>query len=658
MIVLASVFYLVACMDIATILASSIALHPLYEEMVPRFLAWVVFFFATFLGGFYVLGDINLATNLPVVDPRYGSVIVLVALVLLGLVFRGRVVSLLSLGGSISRGRPAGWQGSSLRNALGRGLPAVTLITFSLIALMLIVGFPRGFEPQAYHLPIGLYISQAKSLKIWDTAYMHTFPANTSLYFGFLLGFMSEHLVAAAGLVFLLPLVGAVYELGRATGADRTASLLMALGLVTIPMIAFSSFEAGPDVAGAAFLAMAAYFAIVNAEKCPCHQMLSGLAAGLAFGFKSLHVVSIAFLLGLILWRVWRKSRGDGFSRRVWGMGGTTVIFLGAVLAMSGFWLVRNYVQLGNPVYPVHLPVVFDALGWTKAPDIDYVERGALQFEWVRSSSEWLVYPWVEWHYIGENFKHSSGLGPFFAATVPVSCLMGLGGVIAWKGREWPMLAALLSGGLCVLLVWWVVGDHQPRYFMGALVFLVPLVAWTVSLTSGRSRQALEYLVMLCILIGLSIIFSKQLMEAGASFIYARQFTRQTFYGYPAMIDRLPPGSTVVNLGERIWNYALFGRIHRNRVVSYSEASRLFEQSPADGEQASEPGRVTFYLASSPLAQMGATHVFTVGSPNVRHDDCILLHEIDRLDRDPVVQTILPKPQVLYEIQNCQTHKH
>ena len=51
------------------------------------------------------------------------------------------------------------------------------------------------------------------------------------LYFGFLLGLTSEHLVAATGLVFLIPLAVATYGIGRATGADETASLLSVSGL-------------------------------------------------------------------------------------------------------------------------------------------------------------------------------------------------------------------------------------------------------------------------------------------------------------------------------------------------------------------------------------------------------------------------------------------
>src|SRR4029077_7454946 len=73
-------------------------------------------------------------------------------------------------------------------------------------------------------------------------------------------------------------------------------------------------------------------------------------------------------------------------------------LFLALVLAMASPWLVRNQRDFHNPLYPVYVGGVSNLLGWPGAPDVDYVQRRAFQFEWVRSPAEWLVYPWVEWH--------------------------------------------------------------------------------------------------------------------------------------------------------------------------------------------------------------------------------------------------------------------
>ena len=91
--------------------------------------------------------------------------------------------------------------------------------------------------------------------------------------------------------------------------------------------------------------------------------------------------------------------------------------FATAFLALAGIWLLRNQVQLGNPLYPIPLAGLTNLVGLTSAPDWPYDEMKYAEFEWVPASWQWLFYPWVEGHRLHQNFKFSSGLGPFFAAT-------------------------------------------------------------------------------------------------------------------------------------------------------------------------------------------------------------------------------------------------
>ena len=122
--------------------------------------------------------------------------------------------------------------------------------------------------------------------------------------------------------------------------------------------------------------------------------------------------------------------------------------------------------------------------------------------------------------------------------------------------------------------------------------------------------------------------------------------TRQAFYGYPGMIDRLPPGSTVVNFGKRTSNYALYGKAHQNRVVSFKQAARLLGQGKI-GEEEPEAGHLGF----STLRKLNATHLFTVGYPKLSHDESVQLKEIDRMVEIPIIGKPLQKPFILYEIR-------
>ena len=102
------------------------------------------------------------------------------------------------------------------------------------------------------------------------------------------------------------------------------------------------------------------------------------------------------------------------------------LLFLACFFLMAVFWLIRNYAALGNPVYPIDIPIIGELLGFSQAPSSfhDNFASGNTEMEWVRSSAEWFVYPWLEWHYNEQNFKGSSGLGLYFATFVPVALII------------------------------------------------------------------------------------------------------------------------------------------------------------------------------------------------------------------------------------------
>jgi len=644
---LLSVAYIVECSLFATLMSASLSKRINGESSISVFLAWVLIFFTAFFGGFYLLGYVNLATGLPVVDPIHSSLLGLILLAACTY-WLSRSQKRLEAGRRFARLAHSVSGMFQVRGGIERKLTLLTVGIFTVIALMLTWGFPGGYEAQAYHLPLGLHIFQSHSLKIWDTTFVHTFPANASVYFGFLLSLLPEQLAAPGNVVFLVPLFLAIYGLGRTTGADANASWLAALGILTIPIVAFGAFEAEADVGGLTFLAIAIYFAMARCERPLVCTVLSGLAAGIAFGFKSLHLISIAFLVALTMAQAYRESEKQTRLKRLWNVLRPAGIFSVSTLVMASFWMVRNYLQLGNPLYPIYYPM-FDLLGWTKAPDVNFSNVHRLQFEWVRSAGEWFFYPWLEWHYAGENFKSSSGLGAFFAATVPIACVFGLIKVIKKDGKYWPAIPSLLSGGAVVLLVWALLDDRQPRYAMGALPFLVPLVAAMISASGGGARRALEVTIAICIMVMLFVIFSKKLVEFGTRFVYARQNSRHAFYGYPKMIDQLPPGSSVVNFARRTLNYGLFGSNHQNRVISYTVSFRALE-APAHGrtgEEAADAGMLKY----ATLKALGATHIVTEGFPVLALEDCVSLQEIDRLDKDAKP---LEKPFRLFRINYCR----
>ena len=629
--------------------------------LVSRLLTAAVVLAAVFFGSFYLLGIVELAIGRPIVRAAWASLIGIPISVFLGvLALRARV-----------KGVSPGEVPVQRSNMAGR-LASLYLLSFAVIAVALLPAFPIGYEGLAKHLSIGRHFMEANTLLPWDLNASHTHAAGVSLYFGFLMGFLPERLLTLANVPFALLLCVATFGLGHRLSGENQAALWSVVGMLTIPLVSFNIFETEADLAGIAFLATATYFVIAQPDTRIPWPLLAGLAAGVAFGCKPMHLIGMGFLfLVVLLTGIASESRSGAKGEHPRLLPAAT--FAVAGLAMASYWLVRNYVLFGNPFYPVHVSFVFDLLGWPAPSDLWTDPAVNHETEWVRRSSEWLVYPWLEWHESDQNFKATSGLGMFFAASVPVALLtsslavLGVGRVERTTRRN---LFVLLAGSAVILSAWWMLA-RQPRYAMGVLVFLLPLISWMSAQLRDRARRVLDTVLALSALIMLVVATSAYLIEAGDRLLYSRQFSRAAFYEYPSGLDRLPPGATVMNLAERRWNYRLHGEGLRNRVISFRETVRLLavmdevaatdggrpfyrcrRRSPELGEEDSET-TCHYRLDTGVLKEVNATHVFVVGDLEIESDGCASLYEIDRLDKNPVNNAPLREHRVLYEIRYC-----
>ncbi|MGX4641300.1 hypothetical protein [Massilia sp. SYSU DXS3249] len=529
---------------------------------------------------------------------------------------------------------------------------AGTALVFAAAGVVSMFGFPQGFEVSAYHLPTAVEILRTATLQAWDGNFPHTFPANASIFWAFFLSLFPERVVSSVNLLLLFPLVVGTYTLSRLAGADRNASLLVSCGLLSVPMIAFSSVELSADIGGIAFIVLAMSFALGQGIERRAAMALAGACAGLAFGFKSVHLIGMA-CIGLV---VLADPVSPGLEeRRTWRDKILhAAIFSGTAVLACSFWLVRNYLSFDNPFYPVSLPLVGELAGWAKAADVDLTQRHALQFEWVRSPGEWLVYPWIEWHVLGQNYKHSSGLGAFFAATVPASLALVAASGFAGKGRARQVRWILLLAVVFVIGTWWLLDDHQPRYALAGIPYCMPLVAWVVSQAHVRWRPLLNGVLALSIALMLGVFLSRELALFANKILLSGQTTRSLYYEYPEAVDALPAGARILNLAGRTWHYPLAGEGLRNEVVSTPEARRMLGLPPGLGTPRAAA------LQSAVLRERGVSHLFVTGAV-LRLDGCLDLEEQGRLDRNPHNGVLLASPRILYAVRyrtgtECRVH--
>lgn len=521
---------------------------------------------------------------------------------------------------------------------------------FALLGLLLLTGLPRGFEVHAYHLPLAVNIFRDGSLDLWDASYMHAYPANTSLWAGLFLDALPQRFAAAANLPFLALAALATYALCRVCGSERGLALMFSAGLTTIPVFGFSAIEVGADVAGVAMLTAAVFFAIARPAAFPSWSVLAGICAGLAFGFKSLHLVPIA-ILGLILLidGLWGREYGGEDKPSLAARLRPAIVFGICALSVAGAWLLRNSLATGNPLYPVHLAGIFDVLGWPPAADFNLDIRRETQFEWVDASWQWLIYPWVEGHFLDQNFKHSSGFGAFFAAVVPVGIVIGPMLILRRfrnSGREAQSISVLLrvsALALAIILVWWLLGDRQPRYVMGAIPLLLPLCALVAGKVRPPLRRVYEGLIAVSILLMGFVLLTRLSVEAGGRLVQGLNPPRHDALEYAPAVDSLPPGSVIVNLTGRINNYALYGAGLANKVVSTPVVDTIWKTTQGQ-----------WSLSTETLRDLGASHVYAFSEAEILTDACVSLRVIDEIGENPFNGVPLPRPRTLYEVAFCE----
>src|SRR5947207_15383871 len=101
--IFSSIFYLLVCVAGSNMLTRWATRTSGSENVLLRCMTWMAVFFTSFFGGFYILGYINIATDLPVVDSLYASAVALVVFIGFGVWLPKRMPGLLKEEGNTRR---------------------------------------------------------------------------------------------------------------------------------------------------------------------------------------------------------------------------------------------------------------------------------------------------------------------------------------------------------------------------------------------------------------------------------------------------------------------------------------------------------------------------------------------------------------------------
>jgi hypothetical protein len=260
-----------------------------------------------------------------------------------------------------------------------------------------------GFDSTWYHGPFAAgFFQTGNTIDLHYIAPQFLawfYPANSEVVGAIgMLAFHRDLLSPLLNLGWLLGCLLACWCIGR---PFRVAPWSLALGAIalSVPALADQAGEARNDLPAIFFLLAAIAIALNAAAAAPRRRDLStgalllvGLAIGLAGGTKLNYLLPAGVLvLGLTV----LAPRG-----RRW----TTLLCSGGMaLAGSGYWLLRNLVQAGNPLPwihhlgPITLPAPEQALGGRESHSVlSYLTNGSVWSEWFLPGLHgglWIIWP-------------------------------------------------------------------------------------------------------------------------------------------------------------------------------------------------------------------------------------------------------------------------
>ena len=294
-----------------------------------------------------------------------------------------------------------------------------------------------------------------------------TYPHNgTLMLLAAVLPWEHVFLVRYVDIPFLLAAAAGLYAIARELGARQAAALLAAAAFTTLAAVNEPALrQAQVDAPMLAWFAIGSLFLLRTARRPQTAEIvLAGAGLGLAFGTKWYAVVYVPLLA--LAWMIARR-----------GAVRDCALLIATVAGSGGFWLVRNWVETGNPVHPAKVApggvTIFDA-----PPDPLRERAGFTVSDYLLDGDVWREDLLPAWW---QNFGL---LGPLLM----LAALAGL--VAAWRRRERrPLTVAVLALVMAALYTklpdtaFGPPGDPvlvgaNARYLVPALMAGAVLAAW------------------------------------------------------------------------------------------------------------------------------------------------------------------------------------
>jgi Dolichyl-phosphate-mannose-protein mannosyltransferase len=315
------------------------------------------------------------------------------------------------------------------------------------------------------------------------------------LYATFVQAWENDAFVRLLGLPFAALAGLAVYAIGRELRAPRPTAALAAACFAAMPVVPLAATDgAKTDPVMLAAYGTGVLFLLRHWRLGGCFELvLAGLGLGIALGTKWYGVTAVAAVVA-----VWLAALA-GTKRPRREAGRDALLLLGVIALAGGFWLLRNLVESGSPVFPVAVKV----LGQTLFDAPRDVIRECVGFRLADYFTDFGVWRHDVYPAYRANYAAPGALVVVGAAGALLRALRG-------RPAEPRVLALAAASALAALAylftpytAFGAEGDPiligaNTRWLVPALLLAAPLAAWAVG-HAGRSRVALEALALLAV---------------------------------------------------------------------------------------------------------------------------------------------------------------
>jgi Dolichyl-phosphate-mannose-protein mannosyltransferase len=290
------------------------------------------------------------------------------------------------------------------------------------------------------------------------------YPNNGELVqLGAVLPWRSDAFVRFVGLPYLALTGVAVYALARQLRAPWAAAVAWGAAVVAIPasLLAALEYQKTDIVMLACFVAGVAFLVRHSRSRLTADLVMGGLGLGLAFGTRWYGVSAAAAVV--VVWIVARAlarhPRRDIVRQ--------TGIVIGLILLGGGFWLLRNWIEVGDPFFPVKVAplgvTIFDA-----PPDLIRARGGFSLLHYATDTHVWRVFLWPQ---LRDGFALPT-------AIALVACVVGLVGLRRDPRTAVVAVAALVLAAIYVATPYTAQGaEGQPVQAFVNVRYGVPAAA-------------------------------------------------------------------------------------------------------------------------------------------------------------------------------------